>query len=176
MGLGNDSSMRTSKRHQRVLRKFECGNCLLSRDRRKIIEKLLDRISCLKIVDEILEGYSRTGKNNSASLNFWVGRNDLIHSHTRILPLMLGALQIVPSNCGAFGCRPIAEIGRRPRRPPTAGETPAPHRLPGNDQRDFGANVKTPALRTVVEHDAHEKVRRNLERDDPRFFECLHYG
>ena len=81
MRFGSDSSMSTSKRYQRLLRKLERGHSLLAGDRGKVIEELLEGVTSLEVVDEVLERYAGTRENDRASLNLGIRRDDLIHGH-----------------------------------------------------------------------------------------------
>lgn len=64
--------MRTSKRHQRLLREFERSDSLLASDRGKIVEKLLQRVARLQVVDEIFEWHTRPRENYGSPLDLGI--------------------------------------------------------------------------------------------------------
>jgi hypothetical protein len=54
-GRGKDSSRRTRTGWQQLLGgELEYGHCLLSLHRWKVVEELVERISCRKVVDKVL--------------------------------------------------------------------------------------------------------------------------
>ncbi len=66
--------MRTS--YQRVMRKFKGGDRLLSADRRKVIEKVVQAVPGCEIVDQVTHGHASAGEHRDAAEDLWVTVNN----------------------------------------------------------------------------------------------------
>src|SRR5262245_57234733 len=76
-GRGRDSSRRTRTGGQQLLgRDFQYGHCLLSLHRRKVVEEVVERISCRKVVDKILQRNSRPSEHRGPPEDVRVAEND----------------------------------------------------------------------------------------------------
>ena len=57
-------------------RQLESRNRLFARDGGETFEKLVERITGFEVVEQRLDGYSRSNENGSAAENLWVAVND----------------------------------------------------------------------------------------------------
>jgi len=65
--IGSDSSTRTLTTDDRLLRQLERGNRLVSCDGWELLEKLLQRIPCLEVVEQVVDRNSCSDENEFAS-------------------------------------------------------------------------------------------------------------
>ena len=87
----NDSSSTTRVWRRNFASKFECSDGLPSRNRRKRLQELVERVSDFKIVEEILHGNARADKDGHAALNVRIAVNDgLLHTMAPSTTLRLG--------------------------------------------------------------------------------------
>ena len=56
---------------------FQQGHGNLPTDRREVIQKDFERVTCLKVVKERLHWYSRAAEHGRSAVNFWVYRDEL---------------------------------------------------------------------------------------------------
>lgn len=52
---------------QRLLGKFEYGNCVLTRHTRKLVKEMIEGVTCLEIVDETLDRHSGPGEDRRSA-------------------------------------------------------------------------------------------------------------
>ena len=69
---GKSSSSRMRIWHQRGASFLKDGNSKLATDRREVIEKDFERIARFKVIEERLDGDSRTREHGSSAVNLWI--------------------------------------------------------------------------------------------------------
>src|SRR4051812_31409328 len=57
-------------------RQFKCCDCVLTAYGRKIVEELIQRISALKVVEQVFHRHSRAHENWSSAENLWIAMNN----------------------------------------------------------------------------------------------------
>src|SRR5206468_463294 len=73
---GTHSSSSTRIGDQVVLRLFQSRNSNFPGDRRKIVEKLVQRMTAFNVVDERLHRHTRANKHRGPAQNVGIGAND----------------------------------------------------------------------------------------------------
>jgi hypothetical protein len=79
--------MRTRKFSDRLLRKLQCCHRLLPRYGRKRGQELLERISGLEIIEEVINGHPGTHEHRSTAHDLGIAVHNLLRVHPPILRL-----------------------------------------------------------------------------------------
>ena len=107
--LGRFSSSRTRTAQHVVAGQLQCCECLVLRDRRKLFEELVQRLSSFEVVEERLNWYSRTAEDRRAPRDIRVAvdgrrRLNLLH-HGHASPSLPPATEVSSPQIeqGAYG-------------------------------------------------------------------------
>src|SRR3954462_14569488 len=140
--------MSTSKRHQRLLRKFQCSYSLLPSHGGEMLQEDLERVAGLEVVDQVFQRHPCSGEYDCSTLNVRIRRDHFVDAHKEIVP-SLAMAAIADHGRQRRASQPRVARSWRTRATPAVTSTPAAFTSGVGSRENVASRPKTSTLRSA---------------------------